>query len=251
MNLDTDIDLDPTKEIIVAPYNHCFGDCWAVLNHAIRKSIIKQKTVWVSENVCAGTHMVPGLPSRGEYVGKLLHEQLDELEAPPTSDVRISDKTVIEPRKITVEEFVHPYFPTKHKWKPGPYGRICIQTDNSQTPENCARSFKHHERQALYTWLEGKNYVILGKPYSTSQCAEIAATSDLFIGMDSGMSHLCHSVGIPVLMLNWVALDRFHPNKVFYRFEKVTEAIKVSEMLLKDASAWVLKLAKGETGRGP
>jgi len=251
MNLDTDIDLDPTKEIVVAPYNRCFGDCWAVLNHAIRRSILRKKTVWVSDCVCAGAHMVPGLPSRGEYVGSLVQEQLDELATPSTADVKVASKVVLEPRKITVEEFVHPYYPAKHRWKFGPYGRICIQTDNSQTPENCARSFKRHEREALYKWLEGKNYVILGKPMSTSQCAEIATTSDVFIGMDSGMSHLCHSVGIPMLLLDWVALDRFHPKKVFYKFSKVAEAIKIAEDLSRDCSAWVEMVKRAEEASEP
>ena len=234
-------------EPVFAPYNHCFGDCWAVLNHAIRFSIINKTKVWVSEYVCAATHMVPGLPSRGEFVGPLLREQLAEIKIPKGANIEIADKVVTEIRKITVEEFPYPYFQTKRKWSPGPYGRVCIQTDNSQIPDNCSRSFKYHDRKALYEWLQDKtHHIILGKPYTVAQCVDVASTSDLFIGMDSGMSHLAHSVGLPVILLDWVALDRFHPGKAFFRFQNAPEAIKLAERLLRDVSPWIdLQAGKG------
>lgn len=86
---------------------------------------------------------------------------------------------------------------------------------------------------------------------STAQCAEIAATSDVFIGMDSGMSHLCHSVGIPMLLLNWMAIDRFHPKKTFFRFSAVAEAIKIAESLAEDCSPWVEMVRRAEEESEP
>lgn len=221
---------------VFAPYNHCFGDCWAILNHAIRHSLKEGEPAYVSEYVCAGAHLVPGMPTRGEYVGNLLREQLAEIDQPKGSCVIIADEVVTELRKITVEEYPFPYYPTKHQWKPGPHGRICVQLDNNQVPENCARSIKFHERVELLEWLKNKSHVILGKPLSVADCARIASECDLFIGMDSGMSHLAHSVGVPTLIRDWTALDRFHPKKSFYRFQNAKQAIFLAEGLSERAS---------------
>jgi len=209
------------------------------LNHAIRTSISLQQPVVVTPFVCAGAYLTPGMPTRGENVSRLLKELLAEIDIPPDADVRIEDRAATQLKKITVEEYEHPYYPSKNQWKFGPYGRVCVQVDNSQVADNCARAFRRHEREALFKWLSQKNHVMLGKPLSVSECAEVAATSDLFIGMDSGMSHLCHSVGTPVLLLDWEALDRFHPKKKFLRFNKVSEAIKMAELLEMSPSLWL------------
>jgi hypothetical protein len=209
-------------ELVIAPRSRSFGDCWGALNYAIRESIIQKKTVWMPEYI-----------EQRERVGHLLCEQMAEIDA-PEADVQIADKTMLNPIRIAVEEYPYQYFPTKHKWTPGSYGRICVQTDNYQVPSNCSRSFHLHERNALYEWLKGRNYVILGKSYSVSECASLAASSDLFIGIDSGMSHLCHSVGVPIFLLNWQALDKFHPHKIFLRFDKVSEVISIAESISKD-----------------
>jgi len=231
--------------IVFGSYNHCFGDSWAILHNAIRTSLETGEPVFVSEYVYGGAHLVPGVPTRGEFIGNMLREQLSEINQPKGSAVHIADEVVTELRKITVEEYPHPYYPTKHVWKPKRHRRLCVQFDNNQVPETCARSFKYHDRLALLDWLKDKPYVVLGKPLSVSQCAEIAATSDLFIGMDSGMSHLAHSVGVPTLLLHWEALDRFHPKKLFYRFGNAKEGIRIAEGLLKDFSPW-LKMLKLE-----
>jgi hypothetical protein len=223
------------EQIVFAPYNHCFGDCWAVLNYAIHHAVTSKKNVYLSKYVCAGTHMALGVPPRGEDVGKLLVEQYHAIQIPEGAILKLTNKPVTVIRKITVEEFPYPYYPTKVQWTPKYHGRICIQLDNSQVPEQCARSFKYHDRKAILEWLSDKNYIILGKPHSVAQCAEIASKSDLFIGMDSGMSHLAHSVGLPTLLLDWVALDRFHPKKSFYRFQNAKEAISIAEGLIKQA----------------
>lgn len=43
---------------------------------------------------------------------------------------------------------------------------------------------------------------------------QIASKSNLFIGIDSGMSHICHSTGTPIFMLDEKRYNpAAHPNK--------------------------------------
>jgi len=236
---------------ILAPYNHCFGDCWALLNYAMRESYLKHKPITVSRYVCAGSHLVPGVPPGGEDVHKLLFSQAVEIDGPLGIDVRITKQVTTTPSRITVDVFHHPYYPTRRVWDPGPHGKICVQTDNALIPEHCARAFKLPERKALYDWLKDKEHVVLGKTMSVHECVEAAATSDVFIGMDSGMSHLCHSVGVPMILLDWEGLDKHHPKKTFYRFNRVSQAIKLAKSLMKDPEPWLdmVKLAREENER--
>ena len=44
----------------------------------------------------------------------------------------------------------------------------------------------------------GLETTTLGKHLSERECVYIAADNALFVGVDSGMSHLCHSVGVPI-----------------------------------------------------
>ena len=41
----------------------------------------------------------------------------------------------------------------------------------------------------------------LGPRYSLQQNVEFAASAEFFVGIDSGLSHLAHSVGVPVHLL--------------------------------------------------
>ncbi len=49
----------------------------------------------------------------------------------------------------------------------------------------------------------GFDMVPLGKHLSLCQCAQLAAESDLFVGVDSGMLQLCYAVGVPVFLIGY------------------------------------------------
>jgi hypothetical protein len=87
---------------------------------------------------------------------------------------------------------------TKIQWKPGPYKKICYQFN--------ASTVNRPPRWEVVAFLEKFpeiEWIKLGKEYSLKECLEIAATCDAFIGVSSGMSHVMHSVGIPMFLLSY------------------------------------------------
>jgi hypothetical protein len=86
-------------------------------------------------------------------------------------------------------------------WSAGEARRITYQFDGAwegqrknPPPEDVAR---------LLAVAPGCEYVRLGKPLPVRACVEAAATSDAFIGVDSGMAQLCYCVGVPVLLVSY------------------------------------------------
>lgn len=217
---------------VIGPFNRCLGDCWALINHAARTSMSEGREVRVSTRVMGGAAMAPGVPPRGEDVRPLLEEVTGALDMRGAM-VSLVDGPATSMARVTVDTFLLDYLPTRASWSPGPHGRACCQLTNAQLEQHCARAMKRHERLELEAWLEGRLEVVrLGKHMSLSECCEAMASSDLFVGIDSGMSHVAHSVGVPVLIHEWAGLDKHHPGKKFRRFVGVAEAIEAASSLL-------------------
>jgi hypothetical protein len=193
---------------------------------AARTAILEERTVGISAR-----------SSGGEDIRERLEEILGVLDL-EEGLVMVVDSAPNSPRKVTVDRFPHPYIPTKTRWAGGEAGRACCQLLNGQTPGYVAnkRDMKPLEawhREEIEAWLDAEfdEVVRLGKDRTIAECVEVAARSELFIGMDSGMSHLCHSVGVPVLIKDWSGLDRHHPKKEFLRFRDPAEAIAMMERI--------------------
>jgi hypothetical protein len=63
----------------------------------------------------------------------------------------------------------------------------------------------------LLEFAPGFEMVPVGKHLSLRQCADAAAASDLFFGVDSGMLQLCYAVGVPVFLIGY----RMSPEVLF------------------------------------
>jgi hypothetical protein len=88
--------------------------------------------------------------------------------------------------------------PTKITWKPNSSKRICYQYNASvvnRPPRwdivDFTDKFKDYE------------FVKLDMNLSLSECVKIASESAAFIGVSSGMSHVMHSVGIPMFLMSY------------------------------------------------
>jgi hypothetical protein len=88
--------------------------------------------------------------------------------------------------------------PTKIRWKPGTYKRICYQYDASvvnRPPRwdivDFTDKFKDYE------------FIRLGIGLSLAECVNIASESAAFVGISSGISHIMHSVGIPMFLMSY------------------------------------------------
>lgn len=217
---------------MIGPFNRCLGDCWALVSHAARTSLSEGREVRVSTRVMGGAAMPPGIPPRGEDVRPLLEEIAGAIDM---GGARVSfvDDPATDMTRVTVDAFPLEYMPSRATWSPGPHCRVCCQMTNAQLEQHCARAMKRHERLELEEWLEERLEVVrLGKHMSVMECCEAMASSDFFVGIDSGMSHVAHSVGLPILIYDWAGLDKHHPGKSFLRFGGSMEAMEAASSLL-------------------
>jgi hypothetical protein len=96
----------------------------------------------------------------------------------------------------------HHHVRTKFRWKGWRQGRsrrIAYQFDAMSNADRKTPSPAEHEQ--LLNFAPGYEMVRLGKHLSVRQCVETAADCDLFVGVDSGMIHLCYAIGVPVFLL--------------------------------------------------
>lgn len=92
----------------------------------------------------------------------------------------------------------------KYQWRlkfaEWPYMQVCYQFDGLSSAEDknptpaLIADLKQHIKDL------GFRLVRLGSHLSLAQCAENLAVCSAFIGCDSGMSHIAHSVGCPVYL---------------------------------------------------
>lgn len=235
--------LEPYADKVFAPYTACLGDNWALVSALCRMSAVLCNEVLLSTYSCAGAHMAPGVPPAGPNIRPLLDEIVDALDI-GRAHVALLDVPGNVMLRYGCEDYRGEYLPTKRRWRPAKYNRICYQLTNNQLPENNSRCLRKPFYDHLMEWIGSfpGEKVRIGLPMSVKQCVDAAATSDLFIGMDSGMSHLCHSVGLPMFLCDWPALDRHHPDKRFIRFSSYDEAVaKMTALLASEPSEkwWV------------
>lgn len=215
---------------IYGPPTTCLGDCWAFVNMIAGLSIRTKEVITCSG--CVAPSPGQGFDPRASAKSKIV----DIMSVLDMGEAKI--KVVDKGANVNVPDvacFRTPYLPTTTRWKPGKPGRhgvICYQLTNSQEPEN-ARCLREHHLKDIIGWIEANSTgVRLGLPMTIKECVEAAAASDLFIGIDSGMSHVCHSVGVPVLISDWERIDEFHYRKDFMRFSGAEQAIGIMKSIL-------------------
>lgn len=120
-----------------------------------------------------------------------------------------------------------PYFPTKLAWVPRRHHKVCYQFDGRTRPSQ-TNPPPEDERLLLGPWLPpGTVLVKLGRPLTATESAMHLATCDAFLGVDSGISHLAHSVGVPTFLLQYAhPLTQAHPGKVYTPCYGAADAIE-------------------------
>jgi ADP-heptose:LPS heptosyltransferase len=116
--------------------------------------------------------------------------------------------------------------------------QICYHIDNQKkTVWNHERFLTQEESLLFKCWkiyhANKFEFIPLGLPKSLEENIQIIAESDLFIGIDSGLSHVAHSVGIPNLYLKYFQnkdgygqrrdIHYYHPNKTYQTFNHLSE----------------------------
>ncbi len=118
-----------------------------------------------------------------------------------------------------------PYFPTIHQWKRGSHRRICYQFDGRTRPSATNPPSSEVEAFLAFWVSEGYEAIRLGLPMSMTQSIRWLSVCDAFIGVDSGISHLAHSVQVPTFLLQYQhPLTQAHEGKKYIACEGLSDA---------------------------
>jgi hypothetical protein len=161
------------------------GDTWAAVSWLLqqREAVLSEKT-----------------RSRGpsRSVRSLITEIADLL----ATEERISFAAGNDGEPLPeMECYQHEYLPTKRCWTGGAGRVVCLQLDGRW--QSRRKNPKPEETARLIARLEAAGFVVqrLGQPMRLAECAEALATCYCFIGVDSGMMHVAHSVRCPRILI--------------------------------------------------
>ena len=179
--------------------NRTLGDVWAFASYVMRKNAVAT----VSRHSAAGD----------------MKQKIKECM--PLFDT--SNKICIVDNKPNIRLgyytiWQNSYLKTKKLWSQNSSKTVCYQFDGISWSET--KNISHNDSQSIIDFLKniGYNVIRLGSHMSIKECVDILAKSEIFVGVDSGMSHIGHSVGTPVCIvsnanIDWIA--QWHHNKNF------------------------------------
>ncbi len=193
------------------PHHPHLGNLWASCNR------------FLSESVLAGEPALVSRWCRGQDAQGTLLQILAVLDSPIGALV----VDALPTHRIERDEWHAPYWPTRPRWSAGPYRQVCYQFDGKTHPHKTNPPPTDLLR-LLSPWLPtGYKFTQLGLPLSIADDVQLLAHSDAFLGVDSGISHIAHSAGIPCFLLEYEEPLRLaHPNKDYVPCYGANDAIQ-------------------------
>lgn len=174
---------------IYIPWNTHFGDQWATITLLAHKARREAKAQFLSQW------------QHDQNLGRMQCEIISALGL--GGQVQISREKGNTPLS-GYDVWAAPSLPTWRQWdKHAPHATIAYQFDGHSSPSISNPSSE--DEQILLRWLEQSGFlpVRLGKHLTVDECCRQASEAVAFIGVDSGMSHLCHSVNVPIFLLQF------------------------------------------------
>lgn len=211
-------DLAPCSTPVWAPWRFNLGDHWATMNYLLTRSWMLKEVQQLSRY------------QHGQDFGPRFHEILDLLNPPERACVEIVDAPgVHEPDGFSV--WASPFWPTKKTWSPlGEKGHVVYQFDGISSAED--KNPPAEDIPHILDALPGL-YFPLGRHQSLAHCVDLLASARAFIGCDSGMSHLAHSVGVPMILVEYkLPIITTHRRKHFVHCRGTEELIWAIHRLL-------------------
>lgn len=136
------------------------------------------------------------------------------------------------------------YIPTKVRHKGG--SGFCYQFDGHSAAH--MKNPPPDEMKRLIDWCDANGGERIGGGMSLLQCVEIASRSRFFLGVCSGMSHLCHSVGVPEVLIEYeIEIGSFHRKKEYTTCYGTLDAIHVASRMLEQTEDDALSAAYRES----
>ena len=135
-----------------------------------------------------------------------------------TGTIEFTDEEGVDP-PITGPSLWGPrvvYMPTRNRWLPWPGMSLAYQFDGRSGSDAKNPSAVEAER-ILHAWpvdnIGTCPPVRIGLPMTVEEEIAALAGSRLFIGVCSGISHLAHSVGVPMILIRYrLRFERWHPD---------------------------------------
>lgn len=182
-------DVSATKTPVGAPWRFNLGDHWATINYLITRSHILREEMMLSRY------------QHGQDFMERMSEILYLLDAPERSSVFLTDTPgTHEPDGFDV--WAGSYWNTKQRWLPNSGDRICYQFDGVSSAED--KNPSADDEKKILQWISTLGTPVrLGSHMTLASVVNELANARLFVGCDSGMSHITHSVGVPSIIVEY------------------------------------------------
>lgn len=173
------------------------GDSWAFASYAIQNGFD-----------------ITTVTGNGKSISNKLKEILPLLDTD-------QNLTILDcPPDIVVDQFeawASPYVSTKKHWdNTNQRDIVACQFDGRLFAESKNPEPEIVDQIRDFILQQGLSPISLGGHYTLADCVSILAEAVLFVGVDSGMSHLAHSVGTPcVIYQNKLDVRPYHMNKEY------------------------------------
>jgi hypothetical protein len=198
------------SSIELTPYWDGFGDLWAITSYSCLLSRRAGRPVHLSK------WSTKSMMDREDEITDILAN----LDDGYTRNVVVTSEHFATSARFSVRDHHDAYVPTKVRWAQHDSGVISYQLETS-TSHRPGRFCDPHLIEDLGDLLPGYEFIEVGKQHqsSLSEVIQILSRSTLFVGIDSGMSHVAHSVGVPVYLKHYPELELCHPNKEYVAFD--------------------------------
>lgn len=192
----------PATPIIYGTGGTHLGDCWMFLNTILSTPPTSDETLISKYGIRVCTPMGEILKSRYDVYGKL-SEIIPLLENKYNHKIKIvdSDYTVLINATRFKRGKYHGAIPTKTKlvWKNKKHNKISYQFDGISN--GVKKNPKQEDMDYLLNEFKDYELVRLGSHLTLQQCVEHLASSDVFMGVESGMYCLAYSANVPAYLL--------------------------------------------------
>lgn len=183
------------------------GDVWAFASYCIQNELNPISSIAADGKPIVNklTEIIPLLCSKGTT-------WVDE---PPTE--------IIDQWNV----WKHEYLPTKKLWNPDSCGGPVVHQLTGGRLHGDLKNLPDGDAKRIIESV-GSETIELGAHFSLRECVEAMAAATVFIGIDSGMSHIAHSVGVPMIIVkNQFDLEPYHESKTYALADGADQAIEI------------------------
>lgn len=192
--------------VIFSPWNTGLGDQFATINLMLRLASRSPERIYLSRL------------QNGQDLGPL-HDEIRSLLAcnAPLDSVQEPGNTPLSGYDVWRCD----YYPTRLQWKSSNRHRHIVYCFESASSIELKDPPGHDRAAIMATILDtGLPSYRIGKHLGLTKSAELAAGAAFFVGVDSGPSHVCHSIGLPMFLLEYkLGLETCHRGRAYTRCE--------------------------------